>query len=865
MEYPWRPAPQGGNLCPVCSNPHSPFCPHPIPQYYRPPLPPPDQFFYSPLPPLPPTQAPHPPQPPQPSYEPFVDLQGDPTINRHPPRVQILPRPWNPNPNYSKDHYGNSDPGLNYDNSVPVGVKRMRFNNVNGTYAGPWSEDERRLKLIRDHGAANHGLYRHCDGGRRLLIPDQSFDQSNLNGNRGNFGDHFQGIEGGYRLEIKSYGERQFVYKHIENNKNMELGRLLYNQSESNGLQNHGYEISSVHEEDRYKSFAPPGRMNETWLDDNSAYHEQRNNSSQTHSTQQHIMEPNWAYYGLPNQVQPPLPTSPPPLVPVDPPMFRLSESSVSSSAFVPSSVFPVAVDSASPIQSPYTKVSEAITSVSTPYPNSSGYYPTEFQAAKMASSNSFKGEGEKPSRGPSLDQPKVIDVSHILKHPHRANRPDHIVVILRGLPGSGKSYLAKMLRDLEVENGGSAPRIHSMDEYFMTEVEESEGSRSSGSFRGRKPVMKKVMEYCYEPEMEEAYRSSMLKAFKKTLDEGAFPFVIVDDRNLRVADFAQFWATGKRLPEAQRPAAWLPGKPSPLATGLQTIHPNPSQIPPKGSLKGISSGLGLPGSHAAGLSASGSLKPSRSGFEVYLLEAAYKDPAGCAARNVHGFTQNEIQKMANHWEEAPSLYMKLDIKSLLHGDGLEQHGIQEVDMDTEDDDYVDSPAGSEGTTIKNFGRPSDGNLARDDILKDDKKWDAAEVHQLEVVKELGKSKWSNELDEDELHKTEATRGNSTSLSSLIKSYSKKGKSVRWADQIGRIGFSIGAGKAANVSLIIGAGSGYNLMSNPLPEEEKFKQTSGGLRRKNVFQEQLRAEREAFRAVFDKRKQRINGLDADEE
>lgn len=39
-------------------------------------------------------------------------------------------------------------------------------------------------------------------------------------------------------------------------------------------------------------------------------------------------------------------------------------------------------------------------------------------------------------------------------------------------LSGSGKSYLAKMLRDIEVENGGDAPRIHSMDDYFMTEVE---------------------------------------------------------------------------------------------------------------------------------------------------------------------------------------------------------------------------------------------------------------------------------------------------------------------------------------------------------------------------------------------------------
>lgn len=44
--------------------------------------------------------------------------------------------------------------------------------------------------------------------------------------------------------------------------------------------------------------------------------------------------------------------------------------------------------------------------------------------------------------------------------------------MVVVALLGSGKSYLAKMLRDLEVENGGKAPRIHSMDDYFMTEVE---------------------------------------------------------------------------------------------------------------------------------------------------------------------------------------------------------------------------------------------------------------------------------------------------------------------------------------------------------------------------------------------------------
>ncbi|GFQ01165.1 ylp motif-containing protein 1 [Phtheirospermum japonicum] len=717
MEYPWRPTPQSGNFCPVCSNPHFPFCPPLPPQYYRPPPPPPDQLYHSPLPPPPPPPLPPAPAPPLP-YDPFVDHQGGPAINSYPPPPHIPPRPWSGNPNCSHNYFGNSNPGSDYDNNGPIGAKRMR---INESYAHEsLSEDERRLKLIRDHGAMNHG----------------------------------------YRPEIQNYRERQFTYQHTENKKNV--------------MQNNGY-VNNVHEVNNITT--------ERW--------EFKNQFSHTHSTQQHTMESKLAHYGLPNHVQPPLPSSPPPPQLTEPPRFRFPDSAVSSSAspFHPSSS--------------YTMVSEPIPSVSTHFtskahPNSSGYYPTEIEAVKMASSNSFKGESEKSFMDLSLykPEPELIDVSHILKHPHRANRPDHIVIILRGLPGSGKSYMAKILRDLEVENGGSAPRIYSMDEYFMTEVEkvvESEKSRSFGSVRGKKPVMKKVMEYCYEPEMEEAYRSSMLKAFKKTLDEGAFPFVIVDDRNLRVADFAQFWATAKR-----------------------------------------------------------------SGYEVYLLEAAYKDPAGCAARNVHGFTQNEIHKMASQWEEAPSLYMKLDIKSLLHGDGLEENGIEEVDMDTEDGSCVGGSSGSEGTNIEKVARPSDGDIACDVPLKDEQKGDDAEERPHEVVKELGKSKWSNDFDEYDVHKTEATRGNSTVLSSLVKSYSKKGKSVRWADQIGRIGFSIGAGKAPNVTLVIGAGSGYNLKSNPLPEEEKVGQRSGESRRRNIFQQQLRAERESFRDVFDKRKQRIN-------
>lgn len=134
-------------------------------------------------------------------------------------------------------------------------------------------------------------------------------------------------------------------------------------------------------------------------------------------------------------------------------------------------------------------------------------------------------------------------------------------------LVGSGKSYLAKALRDLEVENGGNAPRIHSMDDYFMIEVEkvsrnwtqfilysgtlvcqpklcslhccfllwviclltaiwlycsqkveDSEGSKSSSASKGRKQLTKKVIEYCYEPEMEEVIQFFVLVDYFRSL-----------------------------------------------------------------------------------------------------------------------------------------------------------------------------------------------------------------------------------------------------------------------------------------------------------------------------------------------------------
>lgn len=62
----------------------------------------------------------------------------------------------------------------------------------------------------------------------------------------------------------------------------------------------------------------------------------------------------------------------------------------------------------------------------------------------------------------------------------------------------------------------------------------------------GTQKFVLQVLEYEYEPEMEDTYRNSMLKTFKKTLDDGFFPFIILDTINDRVKHFDQFWSAAK-------------------------------------------------------------------------------------------------------------------------------------------------------------------------------------------------------------------------------------------------------------------------------------------------------------------------------
>ncbi|XP_022755434.1 uncharacterized protein LOC111303436 [Durio zibethinus] len=292
----------------------------------------------------------------------------------------------------------------------------------------------------------------------------------------------------------------------------------------------------------------------------------------------------------------------------------------------------------------------------------------------------------------------------------------------------SKKDQLSMVLDALDRMRVHLTVAIVSNDPIFLQvgRDEETNVSKSSSSARSKKTVM----EHCYEPEMVEAYRESMLKAFKRILEDGIFSFVIcmsfscwnvcfvlVVDRNLRVPDFAPFRAVGKG-----------------------------------------------------------------SGYEVYVLEATYKDPAGCAARNVHGFTLDDIQQMAGQWKEAPSLYLQLDIRSLSHGDDLKKSGIREVDMDMKDGDHEEGLSGQQEQKPEKMNLPAVRDLVPEDSLKDEKRWDAEGDHPVEV-KELSRSKWSIHLDEDEREGSETIKENLNALSGLIQACGKKGKSVHWSDK----------------------------------------------------------------------------------
>lgn len=62
-----------------------------------------------------------------------------------------------------------------------------------------------------------------------------------------------------------------------------------------------------------------------------------------------------------------------------------------------------------------------------------------------------------------------------MLCKPGRYKRPAKLVIILRGLPGSGKSYLTNLIKTEEEKHASESdkPKVLSIDNYFSFEHEQ--------------------------------------------------------------------------------------------------------------------------------------------------------------------------------------------------------------------------------------------------------------------------------------------------------------------------------------------------------------------------------------------------------
>ena len=125
------------------------------------------------------------------------------------------------------------------------------------------------------------------------------------------------------------------------------------------------------------------------------------------------------------------------------------------------------------------------------------------------------------PKKAPQGD---VLQVDDLIHPPGRYMRPPKIVIIFRGIPGAGKSFVAKNIKSQESSYGSEAPRILALDDYF-----ECDG------------------EYEYEAELEDSYRASLVKSFKKQIDDGYFSFIMVDCINNLSKHYEEMWSYAKQ------------------------------------------------------------------------------------------------------------------------------------------------------------------------------------------------------------------------------------------------------------------------------------------------------------------------------
>eukprot|EP00249_Psilotum_nudum_P019774 c27409_g3_i3 orf=222-911(-) len=225
---------------------------------------------------------------------------------------------------------------------------------------------------------------------------------------------------------------------------------------------------------------------------------------------------------------------------------------------------------------------------------------------------------------------------------------------------------------------------------------------------------------------------------------------------------------------------------------------------------------------------------------------------------------------MADRWEPTPPIYLQLDVSTLFRGDDLNAEDITEVEMDA-DDIECDMEDQEGGLCQSGLELSSPSNYTTRENTAPGGRWEDEKISDQEEMPL--KRRRIDDLDDSNSDSSGVNIDAGNALSGLMQAYGKRDKSVRWADLQGgrgsQLGFSIGATKEKGSYLIIGPGPGYNEDSNPMDEMEDSpihnNHGTAQVRKNAKFLEQLRAEQDAFKAVFARRRHQISGVDDDDD
>lgn len=117
-----------------------------------------------------------------------------------------------------------------------------------------------------------------------------------------------------------------------------------------------------------------------------------------------------------------------------------------------------------------------------------------------------------------------IVDIREILEEPGRSTRPEKIAIVLRGVPGSGKTYLAYLIERKEAEKGNRSQfKFLTMDEYFETEhtreIVDENGDKRTETYR----------KYDYDPSKLNIYMENLIEKLQNITRQGEHKFIVIE------------------------------------------------------------------------------------------------------------------------------------------------------------------------------------------------------------------------------------------------------------------------------------------------------------------------------------------------